>query len=265
MPDTFSLHDRFRVWITHRYFIRLHMAMMLSLVLLSGVLASRSLHAVGVRWLVVRYPAAVAVSYLVFFLMVRLWVAYAMRARSRRESGSGGDLGDLFPGGSSGGSGGGSGGGSMFSGGGGKFGGGGASATFEEGDAPARMVAVPVSHSGGGGGGSGSGGFDIDGDGLIILIIFLVAVAGILGAGIILVVHAPVILSEAAFQAAMAAGLVKASRGMHEDGWMESVFKQTLFPFLVAFVGAAAFGFVALRYCPGGTTLHEVFRTCVFR
>jgi len=95
--------------------------------------------------------------------------------------------------------------------------------------------------------------------------VFLVAVAGILGAGIILVVHAPVILSEAAFQAAMAAGLVKASRGMHGEGWMESVFKQTLFPFLVAFAGAVAFGSVALRYCPGGTTLGEVFGTCVFR
>ena len=259
MPDTFSLHDRFRVWITHRYFIRAHMAVMLSLVVLSGVLASRLLHAAGVRWIVVRYPAAVAVSYLVFFLMVRLWIAYAMRARSRRGSGSGADLGDLFPGGSSGGSGG----GSIFSGGGGKFGGGGASAALDDGDAPARMVAVPMSHASGGG--SGSGGFDIDSDGLIILIVFIVAVAGILGAGIILVVHAPVILSEAAFQAAMAAGLVKAARGMHEEGWMESVFKQTFFPFLVAFAGAAAFGFVALRYCPGGTTLQEVFRTCVFR
>jgi hypothetical protein len=273
MPEDLSLHQRFQAWITHRYFVRLHMALMLSVVVLSGVLASRLLHAAGVQWLVVRYPMAVAFSYLVFFGLVRLWLAYAVRVRRNRQwpNGTIDFVDDRSSGGTSIGSSGGSfnfspGGSSHVSGGGGKFGGGGASASFDDGGgAPARMVAVPGSAPSGSSAKGSGGSFDLDDDGLIILVVFIIAVAGIFGAGLFLVLHAPVILSEAAFQAAMAAGLVKMSRDVHEEGWMESVFKATRIPFLVSLAGAIAFGGVALRYCPHGTTLSEVFQTCVFK
>jgi lysylphosphatidylglycerol synthetase-like protein (DUF2156 family) len=264
MPeDTSSLHERFKSWITHRYFVRIHMTLMLSAVLLSGVVASGLLHAIGVRWLIVRYPIAVAFSYGCFFLLVRLWLAYAVRVRSSKQTGWSSNGSNLVPDGTFDFGGGWPKGSPGLPPGGGGFGGGGASGTFEGPDGGARMAAaVPAPKSGGG----GSGGFDLglDDDGLVILLVFIAVVLGIFGASVFLIVHAPVILSEAAFQAAMAAGLVKMSRDMHAEGWVESVFKATLVPFLVAFVGAVAFGWIALRHCPHGSTLAEVFRTCVF-
>jgi hypothetical protein len=127
------------------------------------------------------------------------------------------------------------------------------------------MVALPLPQPAPKGGGSGWSIPDIDSKAVLILVVFVVAAGAILGAGIYLVVQAPVILSEAAFQVALAAGLFRTSSKIHEEGWMESVFKATRIPFVLAVASAAAFGFVALRYCPSGTTLHEVFETCVFK
>jgi hypothetical protein len=84
MPDSVAAPRlRFREWITHRYFVRVPMAMMLSLVVLSGTIASRVLGAFGVRWIAVGYLLAVTFSCLVFFLLVRVWLAYAVRVRRR--------------------------------------------------------------------------------------------------------------------------------------------------------------------------------------
>jgi hypothetical protein len=102
-----SLHDRFKCALTHRYFIRLHMTILISLVLLAVLLASSGLTHAGVRNMGLRYPIAVLFSYLIFFVLVRIWIAYVCRAsRGRRDSQSGSsssvDVGDLFSGGSSG-------------------------------------------------------------------------------------------------------------------------------------------------------------------
>jgi hypothetical protein len=272
--DGASFHEKFQGWITHRYFIRLHMTVMLSVVLLSGVMASRALRFFGVQALVLRYPIAVACSYAVFFLLVRLWLAYAVRVRRKQAARGGLDLGDVsldggsfdWP------SGGGSGGGSGLSTGGGGFGGGGASSSFDAAEAdamPARAGLLSSVQSGGGSGGhsggSSGGGFDLDGDGVIILVVFAVVVGIIFGVGVYLVYQAPVILSEAAFHGVMAGGLVKASRDMHDEGWAGSVFHATRIPFLLVLSGAAVFGWVAHRHCPQAATLSEVFRNCVFR
>jgi len=272
MPDAFAaLHLRFRDWITHRYFVRVHMALMLSLVVLSGAIASRLLSDLGLRWIVVRYPLAVAFSYLVFFLLVRVWRAYAIRVRRARAgatSGSGEDRGTLdgsfsFSGGSGSGA-------SGFPGGSGRFGGAGASASWsdEGADGPARAVAIPLAPGGGtsrSGGGSGGGGLDLDGDGAVILIAFVVAAGIVFGAGVYLVWQAPAILSEVAFQGALAGGLVKASRDMHEEGWAQATFEATRVPFFVSLAAALAFGIVARHYCPSASTPGEVFRFCVWR
>ncbi len=87
-----DMHARFCGALTHRYFIRVHMTVMLSLVILSGVLAGRLLGMAGVGNMGLRYPAAVLVSYAAFFGLVRLWLAYVCRAdplgRAVSKSGS---------------------------------------------------------------------------------------------------------------------------------------------------------------------------------
>jgi len=264
-----SLHDRFKCALTHRYFIRLHMTILVLLVLLAGLLASRGLTHTGVRNMGLRYPIAVLFSYLVFFVLVRIWIAYVCRAsRSRRESASSSDssadVGDLFSGGSGGSGGSTSGAGKLVEGG-GRFGGGGSSASFADAKASTlQAAAVPAPRSGGS---SSSSGFslDLDGDGLLLLILFVLLAAAIFGVGAYLVYQGPAILSEAAFQAVLASGLVKTARSSHDPGWMESILKATVLPFLLVLALAGLFGYEAHKRCPQATTIRQVFHQCIFR
>lgn len=260
--------------LTHRYFIRAHMAVMLGLVGIAGILASRILVAMGMRSMALRYPIAVAVSYLVFFGLVRMWLAYIARVSGARRGGpSSFDAESLVPDGpfsfcggtakaASG----------LARSGGGRFGGAGASLNFGgaagEGTpspmAPAIAAAAPRSTTTRSSSG-GSFSLDLDGDGVLLLILFIVLVCGILGAGAFLVYQAPAVLSEAAFQAILASGLARTARNAHDPGWAKSVFKATVLPFAIVLVLAAVFGIAASRRCPAATTVRQVFRTCIFR
>jgi hypothetical protein len=271
-------HEKFKTMLTHRYFIRVHMAIMLSLVVVAGVMASRALLSLGVRPMVFRYPLAVVSSYLIFFLLIRLWLSYVARVAAARRSGSESscDPGSVIPDGTfhfSGGSAKGASG--LLKGGGGGFGGGGSSGSFEEGGVadmrPSMAVAVAAqpqasaAPSHGGSSSSSSFGLDIDGDGLILLVLFALLVVAILGVGAYVVYQAPAILSEAAFQAILVPGLVKTSKNAHDSCWEESVLKATLIPLAIVLVLAILFGYEANRRCPGAATVRQVMRTCVFR
>lgn len=284
-----DMHARFCSALTHRYFIRVHMTVMLGLVLLSGVLAGRLLWMAGVANMGFRYPAAVLVSYAAFFGLIRLWLAYVCRAdragrATAREASSGGS--SSASGWSLGGSGsGGSGSGSGSSGlvGGGGSGGGAGSSDAWDGASPQPMAVLPgpsgsVSSGAGpstssshglfsrlGSSSSSGGGGDGDGDGLLLLILFGVLVAAVCGAGVYVVYQAPVILSDAAFQAVLAGGLAHTARGVHDRSWERSILRATAIPFGLVLVFAAVFGFEAHRLCPGAATVRQVFRTCVFK
>src|ERR1700730_16694872 len=90
--------------ILHGYCVRVHMALIVTAVVVSGVLSSKLLLGSGVHSLRLRYPVAVAVSYLVFLLLIRVWIWYVTLRRSvwSRSSGrtSNSNLGDLNFGGS---------------------------------------------------------------------------------------------------------------------------------------------------------------------
>jgi hypothetical protein len=269
-----DLHARFCNALSHRYFIRVHMSAMLVLVLLSGALASRLLLFAGVTGMDLRYPIAVVLSYLVFFGLVRMWLAYVCRvaaAKQRASERSDGSVLDGLDGGSGGGGGGGSASGGRFFSGGGASGGGGSSGGFDADGVGARSaVPIPMQAQPSGGGGSSSGGsgggldLDLDGDGVLLLILFAVLVIAIFGAGAYLVYQAPAILSEAAFQAVLAGGLVRAARGSHDPGWAGSIFKATVIPFVIVLVLAGVFGYQAQKHCPTARSAREVMRTCVF-
>ncbi len=57
-----------------RFLVRFHMALILVGTVLSGLLASKTLLESGVAAMVVRYPLAVLLSYLAFFLFVKIWL-----------------------------------------------------------------------------------------------------------------------------------------------------------------------------------------------
>jgi hypothetical protein len=252
------------------------MTLILSAVCLSGVVASKLLLGLGVTQILVRYPLAVLLSYLTFFLLIRLWLLYVSPPRpataKQKVDRSSIDL-DLsqvdlidaistaadvnavpaepvF--------------GPTF-GGGGDFGGAGATDYWGE-TTPSVVPRVSSSSisTGGSGGKSSSGGFfDLDlGDEGIVLILFLLLLLIIFGAGAWLVWQAPVILSEAAFEALLVSGLVKASNRIERGNWIGSIFRATFFPFAIVMAMTLIFSAAAHHYCPDAVKLPDIFHGC---
>jgi len=220
------------------------------------MLVSRLLLMGGMHALMPHYACAVLGGYLVFFLLVRGWIFYVTRLGFRDP---GLEVPDVS------GFGGGGGGADMpaFHAGGGHFGGGGASGTFDE-----PPVFRTLAEAGGrSGGGSGSGGsswsFDLDlEDGIWIVIALLVLVAVLGGAAIWLVWQAPVILPDAAFEALVAAGLVKAAHVNETRGWMRGVLRSTALPFVLLLATAIFLGWAVHHACPAAIRLADALHHC---
>jgi hypothetical protein len=253
---------RFRRFLEKRFSLRLHMFLILTGVFCIGLLTSKLLLALQVRSMLLRYPLAVVCSYIAFFGLVKLWLLYLSSSTGSRTSflESGSDTGSSglpdfslnFSGPGSG--------GSSFSGGGGAFSGGGASGSFD--------LAPEISTSNAGGGLAGdiadsagdavSGIFDGDDAWVLIVLAILLAIA--FGAGIYLIWQAPLILSDAAFQAILSTSLLKSMKKMSDPDWTKGVLRTTVFPFgmvLVISIGAA--GVIHHAY-PQATKISEVVR-----
>jgi hypothetical protein len=216
---------RFTGRLAARFFIRFHMGLIFAGTVATAVVVSRLLLTVGVQSLLLRYALTVIGAYALFFVLVRVWIGYVTRIGPRDV---GLDLPDVIPTGGGGASG--------FQPGGGQSGGAGASGSFDD------AGAVPVSEAGGGGadggsvgGGRGSGDwftFDLD-DGIVLVIALLLLVSVLGGTAIWLIWQAPVILPEAAFEALLASGLIKAARRGDARGWARGVLKSTVIPFVL--------------------------------
>lgn len=176
----------------------------------SGVLASRALLWWGIGSVKVRYPLNVAIAYLVFLLLVRLWIAYVRSS----STGSSEDL-------------------------------------LEVDD-----FASPSSPAGGSSWFDGFG-LDLDGEGALILIVLAVLILVILSAGAYLVWMAPEILGEAAFNAVLAANLVKVSNRLEREGWIEGVVRATWIPFGAVLAITLVLAFVVHNTCPPASTMRE--------
>jgi hypothetical protein len=254
-----------------RFFLRFHMTIILLGVAATGLITSKLLLAIGFESLLTRYLLAVTIAYGSFFLFMRTWLWYIQDS----DDSSSPDIdvldavdfgGEVLitnagaPAGDSG-----------FSGfgGAGDFAGAGASDSW--GDAPDNPVAFaaapikPPAASDITSSKAGSGGslFDIDFDeGGIVLVVLGLLLLVVFGAGAYLIYQAPVILSEAVFQAVLASSLVKASKRIDTFGFMGSVLRATYIPFLIVLAMTIVFGLVAARYCPEATKLADLFKAC---
>jgi hypothetical protein len=268
--------ERLKRFLEKRFSLRLHMFMILTGTFFAGMLASKLLLTMHVYNMLIRYPAAVVCSYLAFFGFVKLWLVYLSSSagsrgpansvsNSKDSKSSGWNITDLpidLP--SSGGSSFSSGG--SFSAGGGSFGGGGASASFDTmAEAPAQVMAAAPSDAGGsvvsgvadGVGDAVSGIFDDDG---MVLIILGILLALFFGAGVYLIVQAPVILSEAAFQAILSTSLLRSMKKMSHPDWIGGVLRTTIVPFAGVMIISVAAAWVIHSAYPGTTKMTEVIR-----
>jgi hypothetical protein len=255
--------DRIKRYVVQRFYTRFHM----SLILLSSGFAALLgnwvlLHMAGVPDMWIRYPLAVGLSYLTFLAGVWLWLQYVGLGQGTRESESsladGIDAPDIPLGGGGGGE-------ALPEGlgkGGGQFGGGGASGSWGESGQVEAFVGDGGVLEGSGGGSSGSS-FklddlgDLDGDGIGLLLLALALVAAIFLASGYIIWFAPDILSEAAFGAALAAGLAKSAKHHNSEGWVADVVKKTWWPFAIVLALAQSVAVYAAVNYPTASTLGQ--------
>jgi hypothetical protein len=233
--------------LVRRFWLRWHMVLMLLATFGAGLLANRLLLAVPVHSMAWRWLLALAVSYLAFFICVRIWLAYVgARAIVNDDwipdailNGDPASPGFTLP--------------QVFSGGGGRSGGGGASVAWDS----VPDVASPIRNVVGG----LTGGLDVDDGGFLLMVIGIVVLAlvtAVTGAAVYLFVLAPVLLVDAAFSALLAGGLVKSVRRMDEPDWEGSVLRSTWKPFAVVAMMATVAAVVIHVMVPGARTLGEI-------
>ena len=220
----------------------------------------------------VRYPIAICISYLIFFLLIRLWIWYISIAQNRTGSKQSPDsdfeILDLAPEPIEG----------AFGHAEGQdwgYGEGGASDRLA--DATTTMSTsqgdgeFSIAHSPPSPGGSGSSildglsGIDSDEGGFLLVILLLILgllLFAIFGAGIYIIYQAPAILSEAALHAILASSLLGATTHLERRHWTGSVFKATWIPFVTILLLAIAFGAVAGLYCPEAIKAADIFTHC---
>ncbi|MBI3149812.1 MAG: hypothetical protein HYZ17_14990 [Betaproteobacteria bacterium] len=259
---TEGVKERFREHLLARYSLRLHVSLLLAATVAVGIVAARVLLWLGLESMLLRYPLTLLLAYGAFFLFVRLWLSQVVSLREhgqqlREERGREApdvDLSLLDGWGGGGGSGTGVGG---LQGGGGQFGGGGASASFAgDGAMPTPMLS---SSSSGGKGGSLLSGLDFDADDawpLVLAVIILVAVVG--GVFAYVIYAGPGVLVDAAFEAALAGGLVRAGRATARGDWIGSILRATWIPVALVFAATLGFAWMAAIYVPGAHTFGQV-------
>ena len=263
--------EKVKRYVVQRFYTRFHMSLILASSGLAAMLTNWVLLQGGVYVMWMRYPIAVAVSYLVFLAGVRLWLMYVGMGRS---SGLGealiesSDVSSVFLGGS------GSGGGSVnlpgqFAKSGGQFAGGGASgAWMDDNQTPMRVGSMQSNVSRGASSlsepVSGIGRFvdlDFDASLLLVLAILLFAAISLLSGYVIW--FAPDILGEAAFGAVLCAGLARPTQRLERSGWVEGVVKKTWWPFALVLTLSLSFaGYAAVKF-PEARTFGQAFSMAI--
>ena len=223
----------------------------------AGLLVTKILLITHERNLAFRYGLAVVLAFAAFLGFVKLWLGYVGFCVRRKGNGGDGldwldavdfDCGSVSSGG---------GGGPQFeSGGGSSFGGGGAGGSWGE------PVAAPVKASSSSGSGFNLG--DIcDGDEGMLVVLVALLVLAIAAAAIYVIWAAPAILSEAAFQGALAAALTRRAKKISHGTWQGSVIRATVIPFAIVLLFAVALGWYAQKRCPAATRLREAIHCVV--
>ncbi len=227
-------------------FPRLQMGFIVALTGGVGLFVSFLLLQSGMGSMAVRYPFALAVSYVAFLLLLWAWL--------RAKEGDFTDIPDLsnaMPnlngGGDSV---------SFQSGSGGDFGGGGASGSF---DAPNSQSLVEIdSLSSADKSSSIVDGVDIDvGEAAIPIVAILFAI-GMAVASLYVVYLAPTLFAELLVDGVLSYTLYRHLHKVETHFWLSTAFKRTVLPFLLTAIFLSIMGAVMAHYAPGARSIGEV-------
>jgi uncharacterized membrane protein YgcG len=264
----------------HRFFLRAHMAAILTATILIGLGVVRILYLIHLNVFAVRYGVAVIAAYAAFVGFIKIWLWYVEYC-GRRKSGSSDAWFDCINFSGSGSSGGSSGSSVSFSSGGGKFGGGGATGGWGSASQanvaaqPAPVIVAPPpkqgsssttsvsSKSSSKGGGGGFGGDDL---GELILVVLIIAlVVAIIASFVWIVYAAPAILSEVVFNAALAGALARHTHRATCGEWIGGVLKKTAIPFALVLILSVTMGWWAQHICPSALRLTDALHCAATR
>jgi hypothetical protein len=252
VDGTIATKQSFTKRLRERFFLRFHMSLILIATVLSGLLASKLLLLVPINNMVIRYPLAVLCSYLAFFLLIKIWLWYISITKPFKSSDTVGDLLSNIPDPSVGGT-------SMgeaprWGGGlGGRSGGGGASGSLS---GPMSNIQEGLTTSSSGSSGSSGGIVDavgdvasgIDDDSFVLIVLGILLVV-IFGSSLYLIINAPHILSDAAFNFLLATSLIRSYKAMNKPDWVGSVFRTAYIPFLIVLlIATGAAWIIHARY-----------------
>jgi hypothetical protein len=230
------------------------MSLILIGTILSGLILSKLLLILHVDRMLIRYPLVVILSYLCFFIFIRLWLSY-IRNREKIISNTLETTGDLLS--------------SVdgFSGksiaevvdfGGGQFGGGGASGSFGD-FGGSTIMQNSAKGLGEAAGEAGASLFEFE-EGGIILIPLMIVLSLIFGVTVLLIYQAPFILTEAAFEFVLAGALIKKAKELDSPYWIGSVFANTWKPFVFTFLLVVAASGALSHYFPEAVKITQIIK-----
>ena len=208
---------------------------------LFGLVLSFLFLSLGVTHMGLRYLVCLALSYLLFLALVRLWAS-----RHSLDEDPGLDLLDL-PSPSAGGSDG-------IGGGGGQFSGGGASGSWDSDVNSAGSPVIPSS-SDGSSISDAAGSLDLD-EGWILALPIVLVVGAVLAAGYIISV-APILLAEVALDVAIAAGAYRRATRVAPQYWALGAFRRTWVVALILAILVGAVGSALAQAAPSAHTVGE--------
>jgi hypothetical protein len=227
---------------------RLQLLVIVSLAGLAAFLCSAGTLGLGIPWMAVRYPLAVACGYATFFVLIRWWIAWQRDVDEATQGAV--HLGDVVstdlagirvPGSTAD--------VSLF--GAGRSGGGGATTQW----AGSSSVGQPA--------GAKTGGFDLDLDldefWWIVLVVVCV-LGGVIAIGYV-IYAAPLLLGEVALDAAVVSTLYRRLRKCDVSHWAMTVLRRTWIPALALLVFAAIGGYALQQVAPDARSIGGVVRS----
>jgi hypothetical protein len=252
----FSSREELIEWVKAEMVLpRVQMTLLLAVTGGAGFLTSYLLLRAGLDRMALRYPLAVGVAYLVFFLLLRLWIALQRDADDIASDAVdlGADVVDLGIDVAS------SAGNAVegevpWSGGGGSFGSGGHSSAFGASMPAPRSAPSPKGSS------SFDFGFDIDSPAALLVLAIAAAVAAVvLGAMIYVLYLAPILLAEVLVDGVLLVALYRRLKGSEPEHWFFGAVKRTWIPAAVVAFTFFLAGTIFQRLAPEARSIGGVW------
>jgi hypothetical protein len=273
MSERQRLVDKVRNHLLRRGLPRFEMTVIVAGTGLAGFAASVVLLDAGISSMAMRYPLSVAIAYVVFLGLLRLWVEYHRR---RFEIDIADVIPDLIPDDtvrveqvgmtrvpvfrtsgsrSRGGS---------WSGGGGEFGGGGMTGRWNAPSAAADHAALADV---GANTAARAGAFevsdlvpDIDVEETWVVVLPMVIIGSAVVAALYVVYSAPVLMAEIVLDVLLVSGLYRRLRKLERRSWLSTAVRRTWIPVGMTTVLVALSGFVIQRVAPHADSIGDILR-----